>query len=89
MALTATLALSLGGVAVVHGYHVKGYSVRSTTVALDVMQQLMTGDEEFFDPAYLEKLGQCWDDTHPELRQGRISTLIVTKPMYINRLRLH
>lgn len=67
--LTAAVVLSLGGVAVVQGYHVKGYSVRSTTVALDVMQQLMTGDEEFFDPAYVEKLGQCWDDTHPDLRQ--------------------
>ena len=79
-ALIAALALSLGGIAVVHGYHVKGYSVRSTTVALDVMQQLMTGDEEFFDPAYLAQLGQCWDDTHPDLRQERISTRTFTKP---------
>ena len=69
-AFIAALALSLGGGAV-HGYHVRGYSVRSTTVALDVMQQLMTGDEEFFDPAYLDELGQCWDDTHPDLRQER------------------
>ena len=72
LALTASLALSAfsGGA---HGYHVAGYSARSTSDALDVMQQLMTGDEKYFDPAYLTELGQCWDDTHPDLRQARNS----------------
>ena len=37
---------------------------------LDAMQQLMTGDLEYFDPAFLNELGQCWDDTHPDLRQA-------------------
>ena len=72
LALTASLALSaLSGGA--HGYHVAGYSARSTSDALDIMQQLMTGDEKYFDPAYLTELGQCWDDTHPDLRQARNS----------------
>ena len=35
---------------------------------LDAMQQLMTGDLEYFDPAFLDELGKCWDDTHPDLR---------------------
>ena len=46
-------------------------TARSTVAALNVMQQLMTGDAEYFDPAHLAELGQCWDDTHPDLRQGR------------------
>ena len=36
---------------------------------LDAMQQLMTGDLEYFDPAFLEDLTKCWDDTEPNLRQ--------------------
>ena len=72
LALIAALALSgLSGSA--QAYHLAGYPERSTADALDVMQQLMTGDEEYFDPAYLTELGQCWDDTHPDLRQGRNS----------------
>ena len=67
----AALASSVGCGA--KGYHLDGYPARSTADALDVMQQLMTGDEEYFDPAYLTELGQCWDDTHPDLRQGRNS----------------
>ena len=37
---------------------------------LNAMQQLMTGDPEYFDTAFLDELGQCWDDTHPDLRQA-------------------
>ena len=37
---------------------------------LDAMQQLMTGDLEYFDPAFLSELGNCWDLTHPDLRQA-------------------
>lgn len=45
-------------------------TARSTVDALNVMQQLMTGDAEYFDPAHLAELGQCWDDTHPDLKQA-------------------
>ena len=74
LALIAALALSglsLGGCA--QAYHLAGYPERSTADALNVMQQLMTGEAEFFDQAYLTELGQCWDDTHPDMRQGRNS----------------
>ena len=37
---------------------------------LNAMQQLMTGDQEYFDTPFLDELGQCWDDTHPDLRQA-------------------
>ena len=37
---------------------------------LDAMQQLMTGDLEYFDPAFLSELGNCWDLTHPDLREA-------------------
>ena len=38
---------------------------------LDAMQQLMTGDLQYFDPEFLDRLGKCWDSTHPDLRQSQ------------------
>ena len=38
---------------------------------LDAMQQLMTGDLRYFDPEFLDRLGKCWDNTHPDLRQSQ------------------
>ena len=32
------------------------------------MQQLMTGGSEYFDPAFLNSLKECWDETDPDLR---------------------
>ena len=38
---------------------------------LDAMQQLMTGDLQYFDPEFLDRLGECWDSTHPDLRRSQ------------------
>ena len=37
---------------------------------LEAMQQLMTGDVSYFDPAFLDDLFECWDNTHPDLKQA-------------------
>ena len=37
---------------------------------LEAMQQLMTGDASYFDPAFLDELLQCWDNTHPDLKKA-------------------
>ena len=37
---------------------------------LNAMQQLMTGGSEYFDPAFLNKLKDCWDDTDADLRDA-------------------
>ena len=40
---------------------------------LDAMQQLMTGNAEFFDAAFLGELRACWDDAHPDLATSQDS----------------
>ena len=37
---------------------------------LNAMQQLMTGGSEYFDPAFLNELKDCWDETDPDLREA-------------------
>ena len=37
---------------------------------LNAMQQLMTGGSEYFDPAFLNELKDCWDETDPDLRDA-------------------
>ena len=46
---------------------------------LDAMQQLMTGDAEFFDQAFLEELRACWDETHPDLASAQDNAWQVTR----------
>ena len=46
---------------------------------LDAMQQLMTGDAEFFDQAFLEELRACWDETHTDLASAQDSAWQVTR----------
>ena len=37
---------------------------------LNAMQQLMTGGSKYFDPAFLNSLKDCWDDTDQDLRDA-------------------
>ena len=37
---------------------------------LEAMQQLMTSDTSYFDPAFLDDLIHCWDDTNPDLKKA-------------------
>ena len=37
---------------------------------LNAMQQLMNGQAEYFDPAFLNTLKDCWDMTEPHLRNA-------------------
>ena len=37
---------------------------------LNAMQQLMDGGAEYFDPTFLNNLGDCWDLTDPQLRNA-------------------
>ena len=38
---------------------------------LEAMQQLMTGESSYFDPAFLDELLQCWDNTQPDLKEAQ------------------
>ncbi len=44
----------------------------ATTDMFNAMQQLMTGEPEYFDQAYLISLMQCWDQIHPDLRNTQV-----------------
>ena len=53
---------------------VDGYDANFATIdMLDAMQQLMTGDAEYFDQAFLNELRACWDETHPDLASAQDS----------------
>ena len=38
---------------------------------LNSMQQLLTGDESYFDPLFIDELLTCWKNTHPDLKQAQ------------------
>ena len=38
---------------------------------LNSMQQLLTGEESYFDPLFLEELQMCWETTHPDLKRAQ------------------
>ena len=42
----------------------------------DAMQQLMTGDDEFFDPEFYETLQSCFDIIRPDLKASQVCKLI-------------
>ena len=40
----------------------------TTVDMLNAMQQLLVGGSEYFDPVFVNTLGDCWDLTDPQLR---------------------
>ena len=44
-----------------------------TTRMMDAMQQLMTGDPQYFDPDYLTKLYSCFDTLNPVMMMASVS----------------
>ena len=40
----------------------------TTVDMLNAMEQLMVGGAEYFDPVFVNTLGDCWDLTDPQLR---------------------